>query len=315
MSVEVRRLGRTEHDVTVLGLGAFQLTSHFNVAEAEAARILALAAGAGVAYVDTAPMYADSERIVGRAIAAEAGWKPVLSTKVGYFDESNGDRPFQSPQTIRDSVVRSCERLGRERIDIVMIHEPEWPQWGLGPTGSGVVTDVLTELRESGLIGAIGVGGWGTSRIAELLDSGLFDVALVAGAFTLLDQSLRDEVLPVAARHDVGIVVGGAFGQGIPWLLSPDRGQVIERLRTGDHSSPNSFYRFGRRDLEKTLDLYDLADELAISMTELTVRYILGEERIHSHIAGAREASHLLSNLQAVAKGPLSPAVVARIEA
>jgi aryl-alcohol dehydrogenase-like predicted oxidoreductase len=315
MSNEVRRLGRSGFDVTALGLGSFQVIPMFGVSEEEAAAVFALAAENGVGYVDTAPMYQTSEELLGRALAAHPSWAPVLSTKVGYFDPELGDDAYRDRAVIRQCVFRSCERLGRDRLDIVMVHEPEWAQWGLTADGHGAVLDALGELREEGVIGAIGLGGWGTERIAQLLDGGMFDVALVAGGFTLLDQPLRDHMFPAAERQDVGIVAGGAFGQGIPWLLSADRAPIEKMLRNDEVASPDPQYPLTRETAEKLLDLYDLADELGIGMTDLTIRYLLAEPRIHSHIAGAREAAHLRANLAAVAAGPLPAAAIARIEA
>lgn len=312
-SLPNRRLGRTGREVGALGLGAYQLTSEFSVPEEEALRIFDAAAKAGINYVDTAPAYAKgkSEHLLGRALSEIRSWHPFLSTKVGYLPS---EADYRDPRTLRASVERSLDRLGVDRVDIVMIHEPEFPQWALQPDGSGVVTDVLRELRDEGLISHLGLGGWDFSRIAELIDGGIFDVALVAGGYTLLHQPIRDEVLPAAERNDVGIAVGGAFAQGASGLLAVDRAPIQEMLRTGEYRPLHPSIRFDRRTCERLLNLYDLAEEFGIGMPELTIRYILSETRIHTHVAGAREDSHLRANLDAVSKGPLSAELLARIE-
>lgn len=313
-STERRRLGRTGFDVRPLGLGAFQLTQDFNVPEAEALRIFDLAASEGIDYVDTAPVYAASEELVGRGLAQRPDWRPRISTKVGYLPSDDG---YRDPVAIRRSVDTSRRRLGVDRIDMLMIHEPEMPQWGITSEGHGPVMDTLVELRDEGVISNIGLGGWADlDGIARLVDGGMIDVALVAGGFTLLDQPIRDEILPAAARNDVGIVAGGVFAQGVTsGLLAIDREPIQRMLTTGDFTSPHPMARFDRRSCERLLNLYDLAEELDIPMTELTIRYVLSETRIHTHIPGAREAAHLRSNLEAARKGPFEPELLARIEA
>lgn len=299
--------------MSALGLGAYQLTSEFSVTEDEALQIFGAAAAAGINYVDTAPAYAKgkSEHLLGRALAEFGAWRPFLSTKVGYLPSED---EYRDPRALRASVERSLDRLGMDRMDIVMIHEPEFPQWALGPGGEGVVTDVLRELRDEGRISYIGLGGWDFSRIAELIESGIFDVALVAGGCTLLHQPIRDEVLPAAERNDVGIAVGGAFAQGASGLLAVDREPILEMLRTGEYRPLHPSIRFDRRTCERLLNLYDLAEEAGIGMPELTIRYILSDTRIHTHVAGARESAHLRANLDAVSKGPLSAELLERVE-
>lgn len=310
-----RRLGRTGFEVRPLGLGAFQLTAeHFGVPEEEALRIFDLAASEGIDYVDTAPGYGSSEVLVGKGLAQRPDWHPRVSTKVGYLPNEDDHRDRVA---IRRSVEASRRRLGLERIDMLMIHEPEFANWwGLSPDGRGPVMDALLELRKEGVISYIGLGGCNDFDVlAGLIEGGLIDVALVAGGFTLLDQPIRDAILPAAARSDAGIVVGGAFAQGAAsGLLAIDREPIQQMLRTGDFTSPHFMARFDRRTCERLLNLYDLAEDLGIPMTELTIRYVLSETGIHTHIPGAREAAHLRSNLEAIRKGPFDPAVLTRIE-
>jgi aryl-alcohol dehydrogenase-like predicted oxidoreductase len=321
MSIEPRTLGRTGIEVPVLGLGTNQLTAELY---ANSAAVLDAAAELGVGYVDTAPLYGAGamERLLGSALASHPDWTPLVSTKVGYLDPTAGAAVYRDPAAIRDSVDRSRERLGLETIDILLVHEAEisaW--WGLTVDGAGVVVDTLLELKAEGVIRAVGLGsnGWNddaTHRLSEILDGGLFDVALIAGGFTLVDQPIRREILPVAAEHGVGVVVGGTLASGtVPWLLNVDRPAVEEMLRTGEFEQPHSAYRVDRRICERVLNLYEIAAQLDISMTDLAVRYSLSEPGIHSTIPGAREVAHLRANYRAASEGAFDADTKSRIDA
>jgi D-threo-aldose 1-dehydrogenase len=324
MPIERRTLGRTGMEVTALSLGTYQLTSQFSVPSTEADAIFDAAAELGIGYVDTAPIYGagESERLLGSALASHREWKPRISTKVGHFDAELGLEPYRDPAAIRASVERSRERLGLETIDILMVHEAEIPDWwGLTTDGRGVVVDTLLELRAEGVVGAIGLGSnaWNeraAHRLAEILDGGLFDVALIAGGFNLVDQPIRHEILPVASSHDIGIVVGGTLASGfVPWLLDVDRPAVEAMLRADEYEQPHPAYRIDRRVCERVLNLYDIAAALDISMTDLAVRYSISEAGIHATIPGAREAGHVRANYRASLDGPLDADTKSRADA
>src|SRR5699024_7398982 len=111
--MKTRRLGRTGLDVSPLGIGCYQLTGEFRVPRDEAARIFALAALSGVQLIDTAPSYGagESEELVGRALAADPDWNPVVSTKLGRLDSTivrtGGDDAYVDPELLERAVMHS----------------------------------------------------------------------------------------------------------------------------------------------------------------------------------------------------------------
>ena len=311
--MKTRRLGRTGLEVSPLGIGCYQLTGEFRVPRDEAARILALAARSGVRLVDTAPSYGagESEELVGRALAADPDWDPVVSTKVGRLDttivRTGGDDAYVDPELLERAVMHSLWLLRRDRADIVMVHEPDWPQWRIdAEAGTAVVFDVLDDLRRRGVIGHIGVGGWDSERATALVRTGRVDVVLAAGGLSLIDSTIHSGLLEATEEHDAGLIVGGAFGQNSRFLIQPAREDVRTLAASEDPD---------RRTLARKLELvYELSDQVGIPLPELAVRYILSIPQVHSHIAGARETGHLASNLAAVEAGPLEPEVVKAIE-
>jgi len=313
MELKRRRLGRTAWQVTELGLGCYQYTGEFGVRQEEAERILDLAFESGVNFFDTAEMYGfgESEELLGRALVRHGRAGVRISTKVGWLDRTVirnlGDTAYTDEVALMRAIKHSFWLLQEDHIDALMIHEPvdTW-QWKLDlRTGDAPVMSVLERLKKEGVIGAIGLGGWNCDAIADLLETGRFDVALIAGGVSLLGQPIKARVLPAAKKHDVGIILGGALGQGN--LVTVDRKAAQEMIDSPkQHAQPER----GR----KLLAAYDLSEETGISLVELAMRYVAGMPEIHTHIAGARERAHLEANITSVLKGPLPPEIVAKIE-
>ena len=270
--MQYRTLGKTGLEVSQVALGGLFVSSvgaQFEQGRAAVHRALEL----GVNYVDTAPSYADSETVLGRAL--EGVQQPyVLSTKLG-----GRPQPFE-PQNIdclRRSVEESLRLLKRERIDLLMVHEPERPGqydwWSDGERYDGPVMELLQELRQAGVIGHIGLGGTTAYEMVPILRSGRFDVVLTAFNYSLLWREAEHEILPAARELGMGIVVGsplqqGALAQvyeeevrgGAPWLSSPRRRQFLA--------------------------LYDFVAQTGMSLPELAMRFVVSNPDISCVLSG-----------------------------
>ncbi len=309
-----RRLGRTNLDVSELSLGTYMLTGDFGVSREEADRIFDCAIGSGINYMDTAEMYGygESEELVGRALARHNGKKLYVSTKVGVLDRTIvrylGEKAYQNEDALLRAIKHSLWLLRRDRIEVLMIHEPHMKEWGLDyKTGEAPVMRVLESLKAEGVIGGIGVGSWLSDMVADLIETGRFDVALVAGGYTIIRQPARERVIPAAKKHDVGLVMGGTFLQGR--LAEKRRAHYLEVQRKGDYN-----YFDDKTAVARILAAYDLSDECGISLTDLAIRYILADPDIATMIPGAQTAAQVEENLRAVEAAPLPKDVVARIE-
>jgi D-threo-aldose 1-dehydrogenase len=236
---EKRRIGRTAVEVTVLGLGCATLgSSRIAVSRQEAEAIVGAAWVAGVSYIDTAPYYGvgQAERCVGDAMR----WVPrdewVLSSKVGRLLRprrtavEDTDRrhplPFEPVYDYSyDGVMRSFEdslqRLGLARIDIVYVHDIGAMQHGeeAHPRLMRTLRDggyrALEKLRAAGTVQAIGIGVNEREVLLEAMDWGDWDAFLLAGRYTLLEQSPLDDLLPKCEKSGTSIVVGGPLNSGI----------------------------------------------------------------------------------------------------
>jgi D-threo-aldose 1-dehydrogenase len=224
-------LGRSAVHVSSLGLGAAPLGNLYRpVSDADAAATVEAAWAAGIRYFDTAPHYGLglSERRLGAALASRPRADYVVSTKVGRLlvpDPEGRDRcdeDFDVPADHRrvwdftaDGVHRSLDasldRLGLDRVDLVLIHDPDdhWPE------AVGQAYPALHDLRAQGVIGAIGVGMNQAGMLTRFVTETEIDAVMVAGRFTLLDQSAADELLPACADRGVSVLAAGVFNSGL----------------------------------------------------------------------------------------------------
>ena len=250
-----------------LGLGAAAIGNLYRpMADADAVDTVAAALENGIAYIDTAPHYGFglSESRVGAALhALDPEGKAAISTKVGRLlkpvAEAAGIRhgfaeaaPYEPVfdygyGAVMRSFEESRQRLGRRHIDLLLAHD-----LGRGTHGAAHGHHYRTffeggyramwDLREAGEVGAIGLGVNEWQICEEAMRDGEFDVFLLAGRYTLLEQSALDSFLPACAARGIEIVIGGPYNSGIlaegtkgpgPYHFNyePAPGAIIERVR------------------------------------------------------------------------------------
>lgn len=309
-----RRLGRTGLKVSEVGCGGFQFTGEFGVPKQVALKIIKAAVDAGVNYFDTAPMYGfgESEELLGRGLSGFARHRIIVSGKVGWLDRTivraGGDDAYTDRQAIIRVVEHSLWLLRRDKLDIVMIHEPEWEQWRIDLTsGDSVILSTLEELKQAGLVGAIGVGGKDLAVNTALVETGRIDVVLSFMHYDLAVQDARETLLPAAERHDVGVVLGGPYRQGALAVKATER--IAEMRRTGVYP-----WGFDAQVLRRLDAIYALSERVNLSLPELGLRYLLSDARVASVIPGPRTVEELHSNLDCARKGPLDPELVREID-
>ena len=239
MSFERRRVGSTDLTLPVYGFGGAPLGNLFRpIPDEEAEDLVTLAWQAGHTFIDTAPFYGSglSERRVGAALRRLDRAKTVVSTKVGRLlrpdashdatkDSFFNASPFRPDYDYSyDGVMRSFEdslqRLGTDHVEMLFIHD-------IGRMTHGDMAEprfrtamdggyrALDELRSGGAVKAIGLGVNEWQVCEDAMDHGRWDVFLLAGRYTLLEQTSLDSFLPRCVAEGVSIVIGGAFNSGI----------------------------------------------------------------------------------------------------
>jgi D-threo-aldose 1-dehydrogenase len=242
MPVPTVTLGRSGLGVSALSLGTAPLGNLFApVAEEDADATVRVALEAGLTYVDTAPHYGLglAERRLGRLLAGRPRDSFTLSTKVGRLVRPLGPGETADPEGfadapparrvwdfsgdgVRRSLEESLDRLGLERVDIVLVHDPDDHE----RDAREQAFPALAELRDQGVVRAIGAGMNQAEMLTRFVRELDLDVVLVAGRYTLLDQRALAELLPACAARGTAVVVGGVFNSGL--LADPRPGAAFD---------------------------------------------------------------------------------------
>jgi D-threo-aldose 1-dehydrogenase len=258
---EKRRVGTTNLSVTTLGLGTATMGgSRIPVTRTEGEAMVRAAWDAGVRYMDTAPFYGvgAAEHRVGDALRDEARESWVLSTKVGRLlrprrtgggstDGRLAPMPFEvvydySYDGIMRSVEDSYQRLGLAKIDILYVHDIGAYQHGAEANALHLraLRDsgyrALQAMKGDGTVSAIGIGVNETAVLIEALGFADWDVFLLAGRYTLLEQAPMDDLLPMCVTRGTSIVVGGPLNSGIlagrdTWNYAAAPPDVVTRVK------------------------------------------------------------------------------------
>ena len=282
--------------VSRLSLGTAPLGGLFKkVAEPESDAMIRAALDAGIAYIDTAPLYGYGvgEIRVGRGIKGHHR-QPAISTKVGRLlrpgrNQEHEKFPDSDPNIeiyfdysasgIRRSLEESLQRLGRDSVEIVYIHDADsWVEDAIN-----VVYPELHKMREEGLLKAIGIGmNWCPTSISIMKNTEL-NIALIAGRFTLLDQSAQNELYPLALEKKVSIIAAGVFNSGV--LANPVEGAHY------DYEPASQEILEKARAIGKFLERYD------VSLPAAALQFPLRHPAVTSVLTGAGSVEELRSNI------------------
>jgi D-threo-aldose 1-dehydrogenase len=239
MGLDRKTLGRSELDLSVLGFGGTGLGNMY-VAMSERSVIdtLCAAYAAGVRYYDTAPLYGHglSELRLGGGFRLFADPGVIVSTKVGWrlrpaFGKPTDAGLFRDIVAFSrfddysyDGAMRSFEdslnRLGTDRIDILLIHDVDRRNQGerfaaVFKQAMAGAYKALLSLREQGVVKAIGCGLNEWEACQAFAEAGDFDCFLLAGRYTLLEQESLKSFLPLCEKRGIGIILGGPYNSGI----------------------------------------------------------------------------------------------------
>ena len=295
--MEKRQVGQTGLMIDVLGLGGAPLGGNFAELDyAQAAALIAAAKDAGIGYFDTAPWYGfgRSERVMGDLLRHT---DYILSDKVGRLLRPG---PVADPNSFGmwdplpfhviydysyDGVMRAYEdnlqRLGLDRIDILLAHDIGVFQHGDDNAAHFKdLTDggyrAMDELRAAGQVKAIGLGVNENQVCLDALEIGNWDVFLLAGRYTLLEQTPLDDLFPACRAAGTTIICGGPFNSGVlvgreMWNYAKAPVEVVDKVRK----------------------LGAVADQHNVPLAAAALQFPLANDLITSVIPGPRDAAEL----------------------
>ncbi|GIF44097.1 aldo/keto reductase [Actinoplanes xinjiangensis] len=277
-------LGGTEVTVTRLGMGLAPIGGLYSaVGDRTAAAAVDEAWRRGVRFFDTAPLYGAglSERRAGSALRGRDCF--TLATKVGrrifpgdpetpgIWAEGGGDISWDfSFEGVRASHRESLERLGLDRVDLLHLHDPD-DHFDQAMTEA---LPALRSLKREKTIGAISAGMNQSAMLTAFAGTGHFDCFLLAGRYSLLDQSGLADLLPECHRRGISVIVGGVYNSGV--LAAPVPGATYDY----QPAPPKILAR--AQAMEQICDRYD------VPLRAAALQFPLGHPAVASVLVGMR---------------------------
>ena len=290
---------RTGIKISKFGLGTAAFGGLYrHVSEEDCARTVARAFDLGITYLDTAPHYGkgSAESRLGNILASRDRAEFQISSKVGRLldpveyeaDEYFFDADLRKTRTydysragVERSIKDSLERMQLDRIDIVFIHDPE----GNEEVAIKEAAPALEKLRDSGYINAFGIGMNICETPTRFIKETDVDVVLIAGRFSLLDQSAQNELLPTAKSRGVDVIAAGVFNSGL--LADPKLNSTYDYI-----PAPESIIQRARK-------LKSLAQSYGISIQAAAMQFPLRNDAVKGILVGCRCEKEIDENVRA----------------
>ena len=299
--MQYRRLGRTNLQVSLLGLGSggrSRLGQAHGLEQDDVTTIVRRALDVGVNCIDTAPSYGRSEELLGAALDGVPRDSYVLGTKFRPWGEA-GPRPAEE---LRASLERSLRALKTDYVDILYLHgvKREW----LDPVLEQQL-ETLERARQEGLVRFLGItenfeNDHAHETLQEVFPRGIFDVAMVG--YNVLSAAPARHVLPLAQEHDVGIVIMCAV-RGV--LLNPERIREV----IGEWKAEGLLARDAVPDDEP---LGWLLGPWADSVPAAAYKFAAAHPAVSTVLTGTGRLAHFEANAEAILGEPLPDEVVER---
>ena len=273
------------------------------LADEVADAVLAEAVKRGLRYFDTAPLYGHglAEQRVGRAVARLDRSDAIISTKVGRLLRSDAPRdesqyymgePFYkdtppvgpvwdfSYDGIMQSVAESLVRLDVDRLDILLLHDPD----NHLDEAATTAYKALDKLRSEHTVKAIGAGMNQSPMLARLVERCDLDVVLCAGRYTLLEQTAMDDLMPACERTTTSVVIGGVFNSGV--LIAPNAGSLYNYV-----PAPEEVIQRAQR-IQAVCESFD------VPLPAAALQFPLAHPRVSTVLMGFRSITELDDDLR-----------------
>ncbi|MEM8784198.1 MAG: aldo/keto reductase, partial [Planctomycetota bacterium] len=290
--VERTIFGKTELSVSRLGFGAAPV-GFLDTPRSQIQRVVDLLFDHGVNLFDTAACYPGSEEALGQALAGKRD-DVVLVSKCG--NPMAGDDSAYTPEAITADIDRSLQRLGTDHVDVMLLHS-----CSLDVLRQGDALGALGAARDAGKVRFLGYSGdndaaaWAAERP---------EVSAIEMSVNLVDQHNLDAVLPVAKKHDVGVIAKRPVANACWKDLESQPGMYRSYAKT-----------YTQRFVAMGVSPSDLgySGHVEVEWPEIALKFTLAHEGVHTAICGTTSTNHAEINLQAAGKNPLRDQAVLRL--
>ena len=313
--MQTRRLGRTDLNLTTLGLGAWAIGGAGwkfcwgPQDDQDSIRTIHKALDVGINWIDTAAVYGlgHSEVVVGQALKQRQD-RPIIATKCGRsWDDQGVPFPLLKADTIRTEIENSLRRLGVETIDLYQMH---WPQ---PEEDIEEAWQVMADAVKAGKIRWIGVCNYNVEQLRRI--EPIHPVASMQPPYSLIVRGAEESLFTYAADQNIGVVVYSPMQKGM--LTNKFTREFVNSLPEDDHRrrfDPNFAEPKLTVHLQRIENLRSIADRLGRTVSDLALAWTLRKPVVTSAIVGARRPEQIEQTAPA---GDLSltPEVCAEIEA
>ena len=322
MEINKRKIGNTNLEVTELGMGTAPIGGWpIEVSEKEAFNTLERAWEKGIRYFDTAPLYGSgmAEERLGKFIKNKNRKEFVVATKVGrlIFDtvSSQAVKKFLGSSPNKDSkfnfsydgVMRSFEdslqRLQLDHVDVLHLHDPDNHPDHFNEAKNGAIKAMI-KLKEQKAVDVLGCGMNQNEMLVQLAKEGCFDCFLLAGRYTLIDQTSLEELIPICEKNKISLILGGVFNSGI--LIDPSPNSYFDYIKLDENWFNNlkdSLVRIPKEHesakfwLNKAYALRDACEKFNISLKNAAIQFPYANSVVSTCILGMNSPSQVDENV------------------
>ena len=309
--MQKRKLGKTDIELSAIGFGGAPIGDLFeNLQDENCYKVLENCFEKNINHFDTSPYYGNglSEQRLGYFLKKIPKNKYYLSTKVGRYltleKEENIDRGKwagglnfvpnidYSYDGVMKSFEQSLHRLATSKIDICLIHDVDRYTHGdqvdhyfkIAMSGA---YKALTQLKEEKIIKAIGIGVNDADMCKRFAEAGDFDCMLLAGRYTLLDQSALDDCILIAEEKNIGIILGGVFNSGI--------------LAKGIGEDITYFYQTIPDNIKKKYnEISIICERYNVSVPSVALQFCYANKSISSMVVGMDREDQINNNISSL---------------
>jgi aryl-alcohol dehydrogenase-like predicted oxidoreductase len=310
--MKYRKLGKTDWKVSEIGYGMWGMAGWTGSDDEESLGSLQLSVDLGCNFFDTAWGYGrgKSEGLLGKLVKANKDKKLYTATKIppkNFKWPSKREYTLNDcfpPDHIQDYVEKSLKNAGLDSFDLMQFHT--WEDLWLDDD-RGIMK--MIELKEQGLFRSIGISmnRWEPWNGIRAVRSGLIDTVQVI--YNIFDQNPKDELFPACREMNVGVIARVPF----------DEGSLTGTL-TKESKWPFGDWRNSYFVPENLIPSAEHAEALkplvpaGMTMSEMALRFILGESTVSTIIPGMRKPSHTLMNIKTSDAGPLDKKLMKELE-
>jgi aryl-alcohol dehydrogenase-like predicted oxidoreductase len=298
-----RQLGRTGLMVSPIGLGGVFIgdinTQWQGNPEKAVATVLA-ALNSGIRLIDTSAGYqsSKSEEAIGLALEEwrrQGGQrqKVVITTKTGTRTQPHD----YSYDATMQSVEQSLKLLRTDHLDVVSIHDPLDFELDITLAPGGAL-EALKKLREQSVIRGIGLGVKQHEFHLRCIRTGEFDMCLTYRDYNLVNQSIREDILPLAGQYNVSVFNGTPIIRGL--LGGKDPLEVVKQAPMDIRPPAFNPYSYTPEEIQLARRLWKFANQRGISLLALNLQYCMRELRIAATLLGAANENEIRADIEAI---------------